>query len=121
MACVHRSIFKEKNSLKCATDLFWPAHDGASTSNYGLCSMNDNRSLHCCVIDQPFELRTIKTHRSCDCLNRNHNCDDHIFISLSVKELRQNVRTDGKNVIALAQTVGALVKSVKVLAQTVRA
>ena len=43
------------------------------------------------------------------------------FISLSVKALRQNVRTDGKNVIALAQNVGALVKSVRALAQTVRA
>ena len=60
-------------------------------------------------------------HRSCDCLNRNHNCDDHFFISLSVKALRQNVRTDGKNVRALAQTVGVLVKSVRALAQTVRA
>ena len=120
MACLHRSIFKEKNSLKSATDLFWPAHDGASTSNHGLCSMNGNRSLRCCVINQPFELRS-KTHRSCDCLNRNHNCDDHFFISLSVKALRQNVRTDGKNVRALAQTVGALVKSVRALAQTVRA
>ena len=111
MACLHRSIFKENKSLKSATDLFWPAHDGASTSNHGLSSMNGNRSLRCCVISQPFELRT-KTHRSCDCLNRNPNCDDHIFISLSVKALRQNVRTDGKNVRALAQTVEALVKSV---------
>ena len=120
MACLHRSTFKEKNLLKCATDLFWPAHDDASISNHGLCSMNGNRSLRCGVIDQPFKLRT-KTHRSCDCLKRNHNCDDHIFISLSVKVLRQNVRTDGKNVRALAQTVGALVKSVRALAQTVRA
>ena len=98
MACLHRSIFKEKNSLKSATDLFWPAHDGASTSNHGLCSMNGNRPLRCDVIDQHFELRT-KTY--------------------SVKALRQNVRTDGKNVRALAQTVGALVKSVRALAQTV--
>jgi len=96
VACLHRSIFKAKNSLKSATDLFWPAHD------------------------QPFELGT-KTRRSCDCLNRNHNCDDHFFISLSVKAIRQNVRTDGKNVRALAQTVGVLVKSVRALAQTVRA
>ena len=119
MACLHCSIFKEKNLLKCATDLFWPAHDGASTSNHGLCSMNGNRSLRCGVIDQPFELRT-KTHRSCDCLNHNHNCDDHIFISLSVKALRQNVRTNGKNVRALARTVGALVKSVRALVKNVK-
>ena len=47
----HRSIFKSKNSVKCASDLFLPAHDGASTSNHGLCSMNGNRSLRCGVID----------------------------------------------------------------------
>ena len=96
MACLHRSIFKEKKSLKSATDLFWPAHD------------------------QPFELGT-KTHGSCDCLNRSHNCDDHFFISLSVKALRQNFRTDGKNVRALAQTVGALVKSVRALVKNIKA
>ena len=118
MACLNRSIFKEKNSLKCATDLFWPAHDGASTSNHGLCSINGNRSLRCGVIDQTFVLRTT-THRRCDCLNRNHNCNDHFFISLSVKALRQNVRTDGKDVRALAQIVRALVKNVRPIFKTV--
>ena len=51
-------FLKAKNSLKCASDLFLPAHDGASTSNHGLSCMNGNRSLSCGVIDQPFELRT---------------------------------------------------------------
>ena len=50
VACLHRSIFKQQNSLKCATDLIWQAHDCASTSNHGLCSMNGNRSLLCGVI-----------------------------------------------------------------------
>ena len=118
VACLHRSIFKQQNSLKCATDLIWQAHDCASTSNHGLCSMNGNRSLLCGVIDQPFEPRT-KTHGSCDCLNRNHNCDDHIFISLSVKALRQNIRTDGKNVGALVKSVKALRKNVKPIFKTV--
>ena len=58
VACLHRSILKAKNSPKCASDLFWPARDGASTSNRGLCSMNGNRSLRCGVIDQAFELKT---------------------------------------------------------------
>ena len=52
-------FLKARISLKCASDLFLPSHDGASTtSNHGLCSMNGNRSLRCGVIDQPFELRT---------------------------------------------------------------
>ena len=42
-------------------------------------------------------------------------------LRISVKALRQNVRTAGKNVRALAQTVRALVKSVRASAQTVRA
>ena len=42
-------------------------------------------------------------------------------LRLGVKVLRQNVRTDGKNIRALAQTIGALVKRARVLAQTVRA
>ena len=51
------------------------------------------------ISDQPFELRT-KTY--------------------SVKALRQNGRTDGKNVRALAQTVRALAQTVRALVTNVK-
>ena len=51
-------FLKQKNSLKSASDLFWSAHDGASTSNRGRGSMIGNRSLRCGLIDQTRELRT---------------------------------------------------------------
>ena len=40
-------------------------------------------------------------------------------LRLGVKVLRQNVRTDGKNVRALAQTIGVLVKSARVRARKI--